>query len=62
MESIRADMTDIQDQPAAGELAAYVGDLAGELEGLASSAGLASLAAYLRAAACEARAIADAEP
>jgi hypothetical protein len=62
MESIRIKTTDKPYQPPAGEVAAYVGDLAGELEGLASSAGLTSLAAYLRAAAWEARSLTDGDP
>ena len=62
MESIRIKTTDTPYQPPADEVAAYVGDLAGELEGLASSVGLHSLAAYLRAAAWEARLVADGDP
>jgi hypothetical protein len=49
-------------EPDTNEVANFIGDLSQEMEALASTAGLTSLAAYLRAAAWEARSLRDADP
>lgn len=49
-------------QPDTIEIATFIGDLSEEMEALAGTAGLTNLAAYLRAAAWEARSLSDGDP
>jgi hypothetical protein len=62
MDSMRGTRMAINYQPPPDQVAGYIGELSQELETLAASVGLNNLAAYLRAAVWEARAISDGDP